>query len=275
MSDCESGKFRYYKESNLFHGSLMNIMGTRFDILVIGKQRQESEAIWYSVDMELKRLNNMLSRFNELSEISRINDNATKKPVTVTSEMWNILNDCRRYNQKTLGLFDVTLKDFTKVVLNEHKKSVVFSDKDIKIDFGGYGKGYALKKIKDILIKNKVQNSFVDFGNSSILGIGHHPHGDAWKVTINNPYKNGETVDELSLKDSALSISGNTPTYNNHIINPVLGKLNGDQKTVAIITDDPLEAEVLSTAFMIADETEKKEIKNSFNILFAKEYILQ
>ena len=80
MSDIVSSKFSYYDSSNLFHGSMMNIMGTRFDIVIIGKSKTDSESLWYNIEEELKRLNIMLNRFDDLSEISRINSKAALYP---------------------------------------------------------------------------------------------------------------------------------------------------------------------------------------------------
>ena len=275
MSEYESGKFSYYESSLMFHGSLMNIMGTRFDILIIGKSKTESEAVWYKIETQLKRLNHMLNRFNPSSEVSKINNNIFKhQRIHLSEEMWNILNNCKFYHQETFGLFDITLKDFGTIEFHEEDNSVFFSQTNTHIDFGGYGKGYALKSIKNILEDANIQECFVDFGNSSILGIGHHPHGDAWKVSIDNPFMPGQLVDEISLKDEALSVSGNTPSYTGHIISPRSGKPIEDRKLVSILSTDPLEVEVLSTVFMVATESEKEQLKNSFNILRVKEYSL-
>ncbi len=273
MNNIEEGKFSYLESSQLFHGSLMNIMGTRFDILIIGKNKIYSESVWYRIESELKRLDNLLNRFDKFSEISNINSNATSIPVKVTDEMWHILNNCKYYHQLTLGLFDVTLKDFKLINFSESSKSVSYTNSEIKIDFGGYGKGYALKKIKSILDEAEIECSYIDFGNSSILGIGHHPFGSAWKVTIENPY-NHKIIDELSLKDTALSISGNTPAYHGHIVSPKYGQSICEHKMVSVISDDPLDVEVLSTALMIADDKEKEQIKANFNVNNVKEYRL-
>jgi len=274
MSDIELGKFNYYSSSKMFHGSLMNIMGTRFDIIIIGESKTESESLWYNIEEELKRLNILLNRFDDLSEISRINSKAAELPVIVTDEMWQIIRDCESYHQLTLGLFDITLHDFKKIKFSERDKSVTFTDSNISIDFGGFGKGYALKKIKSILEENNVESAYADFGNSSILGIGNHPHGNAWKVTIENPYMPSHIVDELEIKDAALSISGNTPLYSGHIVIPENDSRINSHKMVSVLSDDPLDAEVLSTALMIANKQQKEQIKKNFNIQTIKEYIL-
>ncbi len=262
----------YYESSKMFHGSLQNIMGTRFDILIIGQNKLKSQEVWKDVVFELRRLDRIFNRFSSTSETSKINREAILEPVHVSQEMWTILKSCRQYNIRTLGLFDITLDDFSKVLLDEREHTVIFLKKDISLDFGGYAKGYALVKIKDLIHQAGVKHCFVDFGNSSILGMGHHPYGDAWKVSIENPYNHDEVLGEISLKDEALSVSGNTPTYTGHIVRPMSREAIKGNKVVSITSKDPLDAEVLSTVFMIADDTEKKRITEGFKVQNTVEY---
>ena len=272
MSDFEKGKFAYYEASLMAHGSLLNVMGTRFDIIIIGKNKSESEAVWFKIESELKRLDRLLNRFDPASEVSKINNIVEHQQIRVSEEMWQILNNCKFYHQETFGLFDITLKNFYAIRFHEHNKAVSFSQSGIRIDFGGYGKGYALKRIKGIMEDAAVHQCFVDFGNSSILGVGHHPFGDAWKVSIENPFDAGQTADEISLRDMVLSVSGNTPSYSGHIVHPKSGSPETGRKSVSVIMNDPLDAEVLSTTFSIATESEKEQLKKSFKIFDAKEY---
>lgn len=262
----------YYESSNMFHGSLKNIMGTRFDLLIIGQSGLKSLELWKDIMIELRVLDKIFNRFDDTSETSDINRRAFPGGVRVSQEMWYILRSCRMYHARTLGLFDVTRNDFSKVLLCEEECTVIFPEKRISLDFGGYAKGYALLKIKNLTVQAQVKHCFVDFGNSAIMGIGHHPYGDAWKVSIENPYKRDKIIDELSLRDHALSVSGNTPSYTGHIIRPASGEKIKEDKLVAVTSEDPLDAEVLSTVFMIADTTEKKQIAANFNVQDIAEY---
>nr|WP_076931980.1 FAD:protein FMN transferase [Proteiniphilum saccharofermentans] len=258
----------------MFHGSLKNIMGTRFDLLIIDQDRLKCQEAWNYINSELQRLDQLFNRFDSASETSKINREAIHAPVYPDREMWSILRSCQMYYEHTMGLFDITLNDFSKVLLNEKECTVFFLKKDISLDFGGYAKGYALLKIKGIIHKTGVKDCFVDFGNSSIMGIGHHPYGDAWKVSFENPYNQGVVLDEISLKDMALSISGNTPSYTGHIARPGSMKPVNEHKAIAVMLENPLDAEVLSTVFMIATNEEKKRISESFKIQYIAEYNL-
>ncbi|RNC65796.1 FAD:protein FMN transferase [Proteiniphilum sp. X52] len=249
-------------------------MGTRFDILIMGQNKLKSQEIWNDIVFELRRLHRIFNRFDNTSETSKINREAILAPVRVSPEMWSILQSSQMYYTRTLTLFDITLNDFSKVLMNENDHSVFFSKKDISLDFGGYAKGYAIVKVRDLIYRAGVQHCFIDFGNSSILGIGHHPYGDAWKVSVGNPYNCDEAMDEISLKDLALSVSGNTPSYAGHIVRPDSGEPVKGHKAVSVTSENPLDAEVLSTVFMIATDTEKKRISKNFKVQNISEYRL-
>ncbi len=270
----DTGCFNYYDASSMFHGSLMNIMGTKFDIVILDKKESESETIWYGIVSELRRLDRMLNRFDAASEVSHVNREAFAKPIRVTPEMFAVLQHCKRYYMQTLGLFDITLKDFSKVALSEATRSVAFSHADISLDFGGFAKGYAMKKIKKLLLNAGVGCCFVDFGDSSLLGIGHHPYGDSWKVSVENPFNKQQILNEILLRDEALSVSGNTPAYTAHIVRPDSGQSMRQHRLVCIKTADPLDAEVLTTAFMVAHSDEKERIIENFEIRERFEYNL-
>ena len=114
-----------------------------------------------------------------------------------------------------------------------------------------------------ILRDGGVDCAFVDFGSSSILGIGRHPYGESWRVGLVNPYTR-MSIKEISLYDMAMSTSGNTPVYSGHIRNPFTDKVYEGRKLVNVVAEDPLDAEVLSTVLMIAGDKEKEALSKEF-----------
>jgi len=118
-----------------------------------------------------------------------------------------------------------------------------------------------------------VGSAFVDFGNSSILGIGRHPYGPCWRVSLPDP-ATGNALAEFDLVDRALSVSGNTAAHTEHIVNPHTGLRDASRQIVAVVADDPLDAEVVSTAWMIAGEPQRRRIACGFDKLEVYAYIL-
>lgn len=236
----KSHAVQHLGSSLMFHGRLFGIMGTRLDILLIGKDERYSQDLWNRITSELDSLEQIFNRFDPDSETSFINREATLRPVPVSREMGTILKSCRRYYERTLGLFDVTIGNFDHLFFDEGDNTIFFASPNVHLDFGGYAKGYALVMIRDIIRRSDIEHCFVDFGNSSILGMGHHPFGDAWLVSVTNPFRIDEVLEELPLNDEALSVSGDTPSYMRHILHPLTRKPTSTPKLVSVITDNPL-----------------------------------
>ena len=243
----------YYAASGLFHGSMSSVMGTQFDILMVGSDPRLLGTVWEKVESEVQRLDKMLNRFDPESEVSFVNREAGHYPVTVGEELWNILLNCKRYNELTEGYYDITLQGFDQVLLTEEDKSIFFFSESLHIDLGGYGKGYALAKIRELLEENGIGKALVNFGNSSVLAVGTHPCGEYWPGGLDNPFTK-ERIADLKLSDSSLSISGNMPSHPRHIVNPHTGTFVEDKKMVSVVAKDPVVAEILTTAFMICGD---------------------
>lgn len=269
-----TGSYNYFDEQAMFRGSLMNIMGTRFDMVLIGKKKEESILLWSNISDELKRLHRMLDRFDPESEVSKINQYALRNFVPLSNELWDVLQDCKRYHQRTLGLFDITLHDFDKIQFCCDKQSLMFQLDNQSLDLGGYAKGYALKILVNMMREHHVEDCFVDFGKSAIFALGSHPYGNCWKVSVENPFLYAVGLYDYHLRNKALSTSGNTPSYSGHIVNPFNGKHNNKRIMICVECDDPLDAEVLSTTLMVANGSQKRDILNIFTNIEVREFDL-
>ena len=237
-------EYEYIAEGQLFHGSVPRVMGTRLEMLFIGASQDQAVMIWDRLLDVVFSLDRRLNRFDAESEVSQLNmyDNPLQMPMS--QELESIVALCEQYKEKTCGLFDVV-------------------DSQGKLDFGGFGKGYFLMKCNEILRGNGIHCAFVDFGSSSILGVGHHPYGDSWQVGVVNPFTH-RTMATLDICDKSLSTSGNTPSYDGHIRNPHTGEVCSGNRLVSVISENPLDAEVLSTTLMIADEQQRDIIQKNF-----------
>lgn len=256
----------YYDSSKLLHGSRTPVMGTCLDALLIGKDKEEALKIWKEIETEVIRLDKLLNRFDPESALSMVNKQAAIHPVTVTEELFSVLADCKRYHCLTSGYFDISLHNrMDSLFLEEEHHRVFFQKTAMELDMGGYGKGYALEKIKDILSKHNITHALINFGNSSVLAVGTHLYGDHWAIGITDP-ATGETRGNIRMKDNTLSVSGNSPRNPVHIIDPSTGNYYKGKQLVAIVAPHAVDAEVLSTSLLLADEKERKNILARFTI---------
>jgi thiamine biosynthesis lipoprotein len=254
----------YYASSGMLHGSYPLIMGTRLDILLFGKEPAFLQCCWEDILSGLIQTQSVLNRFDTGSEVSMLASRTATEPVGVSEELWLTLNDCKRYCDLTKGYFDITLSGFRQVSLNEENRTVCMGQ-GVVFDFGGYAKGYALEKIRALLQEREITQAFVNFGDSAVLGLGAHPHGDCWRVNIRNPYSR-EPVKSIALRNNALSTSGNTPDHPLHLVNPFTGKYSEERQSVSVVCPHAVDAEVLSTALSLMDEKTAKEVCKCFEI---------
>jgi thiamine biosynthesis lipoprotein len=255
----------YYPSSGLYHVSLPLLMGTRLDVLLFGRDRQQLEVLWMDTETELYSQEKMLNRFDQESEVARVNHDAQFSSVQLSEELWEILLDCRRYYELTAGCFDVTLSDFSKIVLMEESHSILFDQYGMTLDFGGYAKGYALQCVRKRFLEAGIKRSLVNFGNSSVLAIGTHPFGENWPVGIKDLAAE-TSMTAFNLKDTSMSVSGNTSARPQHIVNTKKSTVTEGDTMVAIVADNPVDAEVLTTAWIASGEEQAPEWMNHFDL---------
>ncbi len=256
--------YTYYEEEKFFHSHADKIMGTRYDMIVSGLDDAASRTLWERVVNLLKGGDAVFDRFSSESEVFKVNRNLSEGGSSYLSPiLGGQIRKCLEYSRRTLGLFDITRGHIDSIHLSEDLLSLETGDNAVNLDFGGYAKGWALKEIVEILKEEAVESAFVDFGGSSIYAMGSHPSGDGWLVDLPSPF-DAHTVTSYALHDEALSTSGNTPWYTGHIVNPYSGEKETSRALSTVRCSDPLDAEVLSTVYMICDQEQRTEIENNF-----------
>ena len=126
---------------------------------------------------------------------------------------------------------------------------------------------FTVDKIRNILNNATINNALINFGNSSILALGHHPLGNCWKIDIQNIYSSQQSVYSLDISNALLTTSGRLPQKAPHIISPITGCICNENATISVITNSAVDGEVLSTALFAAEkEEQQKLILQNFNI---------
>ncbi len=293
----------------VFHDSFY-AMGTRLDLVIPENSPEESRRSADEIRSEVNRLERKMSRFDCASPLSTINREAGLRPVTVDEEMTHILKLCLSYSESTNGAFDITLsplcalwkegatqthaspptareiaavKEATgmdKLEIDTENHSVRFHHPDLAIDLGGFGKGYALERVGEILEGSGKKNTFVCFGDSAVLGCGRHPHGKHWEVGVKHLFDQGRSVHSFRLSNQSLSTSGVTPnniqsdvSWYSHLISPKSGRPVVGYRTLSVVSPSAMDAEVLSTALTAIPPEERGGIAHSFEDLRAVEFV--
>lgn len=258
------------------------------NILLPSSDEEICERVFHLIQNEVKRIENKLSYFLPHSDLSYINNHAAIKPIEIDEEMISIFRTCEQYKQLTFGAFDITMRSFIESIKSEpgtdkakietpnrhyllDQNKIRFINEFTKIDLGAFGKGYALEKIHNLLVRSKIENAFMSFGESSILVKGKHPKGDCWKVGINDLLNSGKSIYTFNLVDSSVSTSSNYYLDDSgqiikkqHIMNPFTETWFNGICSMSVASKSPVQTEILSTAFLVMDDEQIRKAINNF-----------
>ncbi|KQM92184.1 ApbE family lipoprotein [Sphingomonas sp. Leaf226] len=134
----------------------------------------------------------------------------------------------------------------------------IAATRPLALDFGGFGKGFALDRAGAALRAAGGVCACLSAGESSIAVIGEHPLGGGWPFAIPDPSCTDAVLVEVELVDEALSISttvgaGTQAPERAAMIRPTNGGIvTAARCTVAIDRSGGI-AEAMSTALLVAD----------------------
>ncbi len=163
----------------------------------------------------------------------------------------------------TLGLFDPAAdRRFAGAgwgdLVFDRSTARIAATRPLALDFGGFGKGFALDRASAALRDAGVVCACLSAGESSIAVIGEHPLGGGWPFAIPDPSCTDAVLVEVELVDEALSISttvgaGTQAPERAAMIRPTDGGIvTAARCTVAIDRSGGI-AEAMSTALLVAD----------------------
>jgi hypothetical protein len=164
-------------------------MGTRFEAFLAGDDAEHLDAVAVAVLEEIARLDGALSRFDPRGEISRINREAADHLVRVDREVFALLERCEQARRITEGYFDITREsgETPALLLDAEVCTARLARPGVAIDLGGVGKGYALDRGREILLRYGVTCALLHGGTSSVLALGKPRDRDGWPVGIRHP----------------------------------------------------------------------------------------
>ncbi len=265
-------------------------MGTRFDMVLTQVEEEQAKEASQLIKTGITDTEKLISCHDPESQVYNINSRAHISPLALDGKLWNIFMSARTYHERTAGLFDISLKPlkdlgvenrevvrdgvsaltgWDKIVLDPHNRTISFRQKGCAVDFGGFGKGFALDRVRDLLHQMNVDNAFISFGESTVLALGHHPHGDCWRAGVKHLLIPGKSIENFEISDQALSTSASytgTDTGRKyvHIYHPHTGKPVYKNVSVSVVASMALDAEVLSTALLLADKEDIIVMKPNF-----------
>ncbi len=224
------------------------------------------------------------SRFKSTSLVSRINAAAGRSWVDVDDDMGQLLTLCDALYSMTQGVLDPTalpliqlwnwkaehpsiptdeqiagarrLVGWTKVQRSPGR--IFLPSAGMALDFGGFGKEYAVDLVAHLALNHRIANVLVDFGHD-LRALGTPPGKPAWHIGLEDPKSPGKSAGSIGVTGKGVASSGDyvrcfkvAGQRYGHIIDPRTGRPVANGCTQAtVVADTCLHAGVLSTTAFV------------------------
>jgi len=249
----------------------------------------------------LKKYEKIFSRTDPESELFMLNANAGTE-TEVSDELYDILETCLGYCEKTGGKFDITLggvsalygfsdeepvapyaEEVEEAILHTGYEKVhllpgnrvLVDDPELVLDLGAAAKGYAADRMADILRRNFVTSAIISLGGN-VITIGSKPSGEAFSVGIATPVKYSTTpLFSISSRNNSVVTSGvyqrsyiQDGILYHHLLDSETGlPITNDWLSVSVVAESSLTADILSTScFALGPEASEVLISGLENV---------
>jgi len=235
---------------------------------------------------EVRRIEAKYSRYRPDSLLSRINAHAGGDWLDCDDETLHLLEVAHRLHEDSGGLFDATsgvlrrawrfdgsaqapddqtLAPLLALVgwggVQRRGREVRLAKAGMELDFGGFGKEYAVDRVATLLQKAGVAHGLVNL-SGDIRVWGGRPGGQPWNLGIQHPRQTGALLASLPLQSGALATSGDYERYfidasgkrHCHILHPMTGRPACHWRSVSVVAPLALMAGGLSTCAMLMGE---------------------
>ena len=275
------------------------IMGCGFVITAIHADPQRAWDAIRSAEIEMRRIESLISSWKTTSQTYRINMASGKEPVVVNNELYELIERSLRVSKLSCGAFDISgtlsryywkfnkqeneylseekilelrsLIDYRKIQLDSSKRSVFLEKEGMKIGFGGIGKGYAAQKAKQIMENMGIEDGLVN-ASGDLLCWGSPPDKSDWDIAIPDPRNRKLNLLSIGFKEGSVVTSGSYENYTlidgikySHIINPRTAMPVTHTKNVSVVCPNAEFGDAIATALSVLPISEGISLINQLN----------
>jgi FAD:protein FMN transferase len=224
------------------------------------------------------------SRYQPTSLVSRINEAAGKEWCETDAAMEEMLDIADGLFQRTHGILDASMLPLLRVwdwkqaraklpdpsaiqaalsltgwnKLQRRPGAVFLPQVGMGLDFGGFGKEFAVDRLIAIARQYGISDALVDLGRDifALGGNGTHPF---WHIGIEDGNKPGHCWGGLAVSNKAVCSSGDYARFFTHegkrwghILDPRTGwPVDNGLRAVTVVADSCLEAGIYSTTVFV------------------------
>jgi len=190
------------------------LMGCGFVLTAVHENKQIAWDALLAAETEIRRIETLISSWKPNSQTSKINDASGIGAVSVDKELFDLIARSVKVSELTCGAFDISgtlaryywkfdkkdhsllpdqkirelisLVNYRNIKLDAEKHSVFLTKKNMKIGFGGIGKGYAAECAKNIMQAFGIESGLVN-ASGDLLAWGNPPSRDDWEISVPDP----------------------------------------------------------------------------------------
>lgn len=237
-------------------------MATYFEIVIAGQERDYARYAAEACFRELDRLEDLLSRYRESSDIARANGLARGATAPVMHETLECLLIAADVALATGRAFDPAYAtergpelpaDAPPFTLDPDHHTLTSHAERLHLDLGAVGKGFALDRMADLLREWNIDSACLNAGGSSVLPLGAATASNArgWPIGLGE----GRGHRTIFLSGQSLSGSG-TAVKGAHLIDPRTGQPAPRVSRTWALAPTAALADALSTAFFVMVEAD-------------------
>lgn len=247
-------------------------MGTRVRVLAEGRERAAAEGASEAALREIERVERVLSSWDARSELGRVNAATPGLEVPVSEELGGLLTEAELWAARTGRAFDPAVGALVDawdvrgegrlpsdgelaaamaatgphaVTLTE--RGARRSSSSVWIDSGGFGKGAALRSVARAARGHEVNRMLVDLGGQLWTTVSPRA---PWPIDVAHPRERDRPVARLEVHGVSVATSG-VSERPGHLLDPRTGLAAPAWGSVTVVSPDPFEADVLSTALYV------------------------
>ena len=271
-----------------------NAFGTIYHVQIESDKRVDTSKVKFNISNIIYNIDVIASNYSDSSEISRFNNLNSTNFIFISHHLFELLKKANQVSDITDGYFDITVGDqkikkgfyinpieyvkgkdrgfnYKDIILSEERRSVKKKMKNINIDLSGIAKGYAVDLITNYLISIGINNFIINIGGE----IKAHTDNEEYiKISIDDPSKKNQSVEDIFLNKKALATSG---TYQDHveykgnkishIVNPKnLKNVSDLSRLVAVIHDSCATADAIATGLIAMEANDIVNFANKRDI---------
>ena len=260
------------------------VMGTRLRATVAGDDAAAAVAAIEQVFTAVRIVDARLSTWRDDTELRRLNRAPVGVPQRLSPSLFALLREVRRWRDTTGGAFDPAIGALVdawdlrgvgrrpgpadlvrarraggmeRLPLDEIGRSARRTAAAAWIDAGAFGKGAALREARRVLDSAGVRAALLNFGGQ-VLAVGTGRDGTAWRIPVAHPSRRGLPAAFLRLREQSAATTAQSERFvevdgvrYGHVLDPRTGLPVPAWGSVTVVAEDPLAADILSTALFV------------------------